>query len=105
MEFLSTNLNPCHPLLSLTPDVCFVSQLKRCFNVSLPELILSTRSSRRSIPVEFLSVDIVLDEDIESKDVKNKMLQGINIFEIVLALCPLCLLTPLLESRDEILVL
>ena len=38
------------------------------------------RSSRRSNPVEFISV-VVLDEDLESKDVKIKMMQWINILE------------------------
>ena len=53
----------------------------------------------------------MLDEDLESKDAKINLKQWINIFEkgnwimkIVLALCPLCLLTSRLESRDEILV-
>ena len=41
VELLPTNLNPCHLLPPISLDVCFVSQLKRCFNVSLHELILS----------------------------------------------------------------
>ena len=41
VELLPTNLNPCHLLPPISLDVCFVSQPKRCFNVSLHELILS----------------------------------------------------------------
>ena len=41
LELLPTNLNPCHLLPSISLDVCLVSQLKRCSNVSLHELILS----------------------------------------------------------------
>ena len=51
----------------------------RCFNISFHELILSAQSSRRLILVEFLSAVIMLDEDPESKDVKIKMTQLINI--------------------------
>ena len=58
-----------------------MSQLKRCSNVSLHELILSARSSRRASPVEFPSVVIVLDEDLEDKDVKINVMQYIGIFE------------------------
>ena len=39
------------------------------------------RSSRRSIPVEFLSDNAVLDEDHEIKDAKTNMMQWINIFD------------------------
>ena len=74
MALLPTKLNPCHLLLPIGHDVCFVSQLKRCSYVSLHELILSARSSRRSNPVEFISV-IVLDEDLERKDVKINLEQ------------------------------
>ena len=35
------NLNPRSLFHAIPPDVCFVSQLERCFNVSLHELILS----------------------------------------------------------------
>ena len=64
------------PSVSSIPlDVCFMSQLKRCSYISLPELILSARSPRRSIPVEFLSAVVMMDEDPESKDVKIKMTQ------------------------------
>lgn len=89
--------------------LCLIS--RDIFFVSLHELILSARSSRRSIPIEFLSVIIMLEKDLKGKHVKINMKQQINIFEkgnwimkIVLALCPLCLLTSRLESRDEILV-
>ena len=75
MEFLPTQLHRCHIPLAIALDVCFVSQLKRCFNVSLHELILSARSLRRSLLVEFLSAVIVLDEDLESKDVKINLKQ------------------------------
>ena len=92
---LLTTLKPCTILLqrgivayqieppssvsSIPLDVCSVSQLKRCFNVSLHELILSCSILRRSIPVKFLSVVTVLDKDLESKDVKINMMQEINI--------------------------
>ena len=63
VELLPIQLNLCHLPLSIAPDVCAMSQLKRCSYVSLRELILSARSSRRSIPVglSFLSVVIMLD--------------------------------------------
>ena len=62
-------------------------------------------------PVEFPSVVIVSNEDLENKDVKINVMQCIGIFEkgswiakTVIVLCPLRLLTSCLESRDEILV-
>ena len=71
----------------------------------------AARSLRRSFPVEFPSVIIVLDEDLEIKDVKINEMQCIGIFEkgswikkTVIVLWPLCLLTSHLECRDEILV-
>ena len=59
-----------HLFHSIPLDECFISQLERCFYLSLHELILNTRSTRRSSSVESLSVIIVLDEDLASKDVK-----------------------------------
>ena len=69
------NLNPRSLFHSIPPDVCFVSQLKTHFFISLHELILSARSSRRSIPIEFLPVIIVLGKDLKGKDVKINMMQ------------------------------
>ena len=93
------------------PWCVFCVSTQEMFYVSFHELILSAQPSRRSIPVEFLSVVTMLDEDLESKDVKINLKQWINIFErdswimkIMLAMCPLCPLTSRLESRDEILV-
>ena len=80
-QFLLATWNLCHLPLSIAPDVCDMSQLKRCSYVSLRELILSARSSRRPFSVEFSSVDIVLDKDLESKDVKINLKQWNNIFE------------------------
>ena len=61
--------------------------------------------------MEYPFVVIELSEDLESKDIKIKMKQGINVpmkgswvVEFALDLCPLCLLTSRLESRDKILV-
>ena len=79
-------------------------------NVSFRELILNSSILEKINPVEFPSVVIVLDEDLESKDVKINMMQRINIFNnamdfgVVSVPCPICLLTLRLESRDEILI-
>ena len=61
--------------------------------------------------MEYPFIIIELSEDLESKDIKINMKQGINVpmkgswvVEFVLALCPLCLLTSRLESRGKILV-
>ena len=69
------------------------------------------RSPRRSFLVVYPFIVIELSEDLESKDININMNRGTNvpmkgnwIKKIVLALCPLCLLTSRLESRDEILV-
>ena len=66
------------------------------FYISPHELILSDRSPRRSISVEFLSAVIMLGGDPESKNVKIKLTQCINILKkdiwivkIVLACVPL----------------
>ena len=80
VELLLTN-EPPSSTSSIAPGVCFVYQLKRCSYVSLRELILSVRSSRRSFSVESPSVVVVLDEVLESKDVKIHLNQWINIFE------------------------
>ena len=74
MELLPTKLINRH-LFPFTPDVCLVSQLKRRSFVSLHDLISSARTSSRSIPVEFFSVVGMLDEDLESKDVKINLKQ------------------------------
>ena len=50
----------------------FVSQLKRCYHVSFHDLFVNCSILRRSNPVEFISV-VVLDEDLESKEVKINM--------------------------------
>src|SRR4051812_28652372 len=108
VEFLPSNQTP---LLFFRPSRCVLCLNSRCSNISFHELILNARSSRRSFPIEFLSVSIVLDEDLKSMDVKINLKQLINISEkdswivkTVLALCSLCLLTSRLESRDEILI-
>ena len=104
-------VNLRHLFHSIPLDECFVSQLERCSYLSLHELILNTRSSRRSFSVESPSVVIVLDEDLASKDVKIVLSQQINtsrrqldLGAHVISLCPLCLFTSCLESRGEILV-
>ena len=74
-------VNLCHVFHSIPLDECFVSHLERCSYLSLHELILSVRSSRRLFSVEFSSVVIVLDKDLESKDVKINVMQCIGIFE------------------------
>jgi hypothetical protein len=111
MELLPTNLNLCHLPLSIAPHMCFVPQLKRCFYVSFRELILW--SLRWSIPVEVSrSSVLVLGEDLESKVVKFKMMQWINIFDegswivkIVIACVPLSsYLTTWISGRDSCLV-
>ena len=100
-----------HPFHSIPSDECFVSQIERCSYVSLHELILNTRSSRRSSSVESPSVVIVLDEDLASKGVNIVLSQQINtsrrqldLGAHAISLCPLYLLTSRLESRGEILV-
>ena len=73
-------VNPRHLLHSIPSDVCLVSQLERCFYVSFRELILW--SLRWSIRVDmFHSIVVVLDEDLESKDVKINLSQQINNLE------------------------
>ena len=69
VELLPIQLSLCHLPLSIIPDVCAMSQLKRCSYVSFRELILSARSSRRSIPVgfSFLSVVIMLDAVLRAR--------------------------------------
>jgi hypothetical protein len=67
VDFLSTKLNLCHLFPSIPLDVCFVSQLKRCFNISLHELILSYPILEKIDSGRVSSVVIVLDEDLEAK--------------------------------------
>ena len=65
-------IKPRH--LFFHPSRCVWCLNSRCFNISFHELILSARSLRRSFSIEFLPVAIVLDEDLESKDIKiNEM--------------------------------
>ena len=80
------NLNLRSPFHFIPLSMYVLCLNSRCFNISFHELILSARSSRRSIPVEFLSVIIVLDEDLESKDAKINLKQWI--MKIVLASVP-----------------
>src|SRR4051812_40451630 len=98
-QFFLATLKSSSIVSSIPLYVCFVSQLERCSYVSFHELILRAQPSRRSFPIEFLSVVIVLDKGLESKDAKINMMQLINIFEksswimkIALDLCPLFLL-------------
>ena len=74
-------VNLRHLFHSIPLDECFISQLERCSYLSLHELILNTRSSRRSFSVESPSVIIMLDEDLASKDVKIDLSQQINTLE------------------------
>ena len=112
VELLPTKLNLRHLFLpSLSMCVLCLSSRDVSTSHSMSWSWVA-RSLRRSIPVEFPSLFIVLDEDLEDKDVKSNVMQYIGIFEkgswiekTVIVLWPLCLLTPLLESRDEILVL
>jgi hypothetical protein len=48
-------------LISIIPDVCIVSQLKRCY-VSFHELIVSCSSFEEISSIGFLSVIVVLDK-------------------------------------------
>ena len=69
---------PSKPSSSVTPypsECVYRVSAQEMFYISLHELILSARSPRRSISVEFLSAVIMLDEDPESKDVKINMMQ------------------------------
>ena len=73
-------VNLRHPLHSIPLDVCFVSQLERCFYVSFRELIMW--SLRWSIHADmFRSFVLVLVEDLESKDVKINLSRQINNLE------------------------
>ena len=56
-------------LISTILNVCIVSHLKRCY-VSFHELIVSCSIFEEISSVEFFSIVIVVDEDLESKDVK-----------------------------------
>jgi hypothetical protein len=90
--------NPCTILLkrgivayqNWTFVICFIPSLLMCVlclssrGVSMSHSMSwswVTRSSRRSILVEFLSVIIVLGEELESKYVKINMIRWINIVE------------------------
>ena len=111
--------NCCLPIWTLV--IYYLPSLSMCVLCLSPRDVSTShsmswswvaRSLRRSFPVEFPSVFIVLDEDLEDKDVKSNVMQYIGIFKkgswiekTMIVLWPLCLLTPLLESHDEILVL
>ena len=60
-----------HLLHPIPLKVCFVSQLKRCIYVSSPELIMSCSIFEKIDSLGFpVLLIVVLDEDLESKDVK-----------------------------------
>ena len=108
---LPTNLDLRHMSLYIPLDTCFVSQFARCFYVSLRELIVSCSifENINSLGFPFLLI-VMIGWNSWSK-MSRLDDEWINIFEksnwimeIVLALCPLCLLTSHSESRDEILV-
>ena len=60
-------VNPRHLFHSIPLDVCFVSQLGRCYYVSFRELIPSCLIFEKIDSVEFPSVIVMLDEDFEGK--------------------------------------
>ena len=73
-------VNLRHPFLSTPLDVYLVSQLEM-FNISFRELILNRSIFEKINPVDFPSVIIVLNEDLENKDVKINVMQYIVTFE------------------------
>ena len=105
-------VNLRHPFHTIPSGVCFVSQLERCCYVSFRELILSCSifektDSSRVFPFFSLSFWLEFSEqDVRTKmRIKSTFLWSATwIMKFVLALCPSCLLTSRLESRDEILV-
>ena len=72
-EVVAYLVNLRHPFNSIPLDVCFMSQLKRCFNVSLHELILSCSIFEKinpSIVFPFLSLSCWMEfseQDVEAK--------------------------------------
>ena len=73
-------MNLHHLLHSIPLEVYFVSQLKRCFNVSLNELILSCPIFHKINYCEVSFVVTVLDKDLKRKGFKINMMLAINIY-------------------------
>ena len=89
--------------------MCWVSA-QEILNVAFRELIVSCSIFKEIDFYRVYLVVIVLDEDLESKDVKINMKQWINIIEKdswIMKIMLVCIPPssyPMLESRDEILV-
>ena len=59
----------------------FCLSAKEMLNVSFRELILNSSIFEKIKPVEFPSVVIMLNEDLENKDIKIIMMQCINSYQ------------------------
>ena len=112
MVFFPTQSNRCHIPLAIALDVGSVSQLERCFNVSLHELILSCSIFEKIDPSRVSSFPLIVmlvgvlrarHRDKDGDRINILMKRNLDRKDSV-SLCPLCLLTSRLESRDEILV-
>ena len=113
MELLSTKLNLHHLLSFISHNVCFTPQLKRCFNVSLHELILSCSILEEIDPFRvfpFLSLSCWLEfsgQHIETKMVIEStfLWSATWIVKIMLACVPLSsYLTSWISGWDSCLV-
>ena len=105
-------VNLRHLLHSIPLDVCSMSQLERCFNASLHELILSCSIFEKidpsrvfPFPLVVLSVGVLRARHRDKDGDRINVLTKCNLDrEDHVSSYPLCLLTSRLESRDEILV-
>ena len=103
-------VEPCHLPLSITPDVCFASQLVRCIYGSFRELILSCSifekidPSRVSFPLVVMSVGVpgARLRDNDGDRINNLMKCNLDREDYTSCVYPSPY--PTLESRDEILV-
>ena len=104
-------VNLPHPFHSIPLDVCFMSELERCFNVSFHELIIG-RSIFEKInpsrvfpfPLDAMSVGVLRARRRDKDGDRNNVPMKCNLDREDCTSCVPPSPYPTLESRDEILV-
>ena len=104
-------VNLRHLLHSIPLDVCFMSQLKRCFNVSFHELIIGCSIYEKidpsrvfPFPLVVMLVGVLRARRRDKDGDKSTFLRSATWIVKIVLVCVSPSSYPTLESRDEILV-
>ena len=104
-------VNLRHLLHSIPLDVCFMSQLERCFNVSFRELIIGCSIFEKidpsrvfPFPLIVMLVGVLRARRRDKDGDESKFLQSATWIVKIVLVCVSPSSYPTLESRDKILV-